>query len=133
MLSTAKQENSTAHEIVRRNPFTRVHGRPTRTDYDTLKEEMSALACEVEDNIYPLSKNATGEYGLLADITGDAEYTHLTGITTYQVPTKLEAYNASITNAAAKHTCKQKRRGVGADQDIMVHTKRIPQRSGRQH
>ena len=91
MLSTAKQVEATAHETVRSHPFTRVHGRPTRKDYDTLKEEASALACEVEDITYPWSKNATGEYGLLADIIGDAEYTHLTGITTYQVPTKLAA------------------------------------------
>ena len=77
-------------------------------DYNTLKEEASALASNVEDITYPWSKDSAGEYGLLADITGDAEYTHITGITTYQVPTEPAAYKAAITNATAKHTQKQK-------------------------
>jgi hypothetical protein len=69
---------------------------------------VSALTSKVEDITYSWSKNAAGEYELLADITGDAEYTHITGITTYQVPTELAAYNAAITNATAKHMLKQK-------------------------
>ena len=105
---TAKQAEATAHETVHSHPFTRVHGRPIRKDNDTLKEEASALACELEDITYPWSKNATGENGLLADIIREPEYTHLTGIGTYQVPTKPAPYDASITNATATHTCKQK-------------------------
>jgi hypothetical protein len=68
MASTAKQAKATAYEGVRSHPFTRIHGRPTRNDFDTLKEEASMLACEVEDINYPWSKNAQNEYGLLADI-----------------------------------------------------------------
>ena len=46
MPSTAKQAETTAYESVRANPLTRVHGRPTRTDYDTLKTDACALASE---------------------------------------------------------------------------------------
>ena len=66
------------------------------------------LACDVEDINYPWSKGATGEYGLLADIIGDTEYDHLTGISTYAKPTELAAYNTTINNATAAHGRKQK-------------------------
>ena len=52
MSSTAKQAETTALESVRAIPFTRVHGRPTRCNYETLKEEASALASKVEDITY---------------------------------------------------------------------------------
>ena len=82
MPSTAKQAKATAYENVRTHPFTRIHVRPTRKDYDTLKEEASMLACKVEDTNYPWSKNATGEYSLLADIIGNNRYKSLTAIDT---------------------------------------------------
>ena len=78
MLSTAKQAEATAHENVCSHPFTRIHGRPTQRDFETLREEAASLACKVEDINYTWSKNATGEYGLLADIIGSAEYDHMT-------------------------------------------------------
>ena len=86
MPSTGKQAEATAYTSVQGYPFTKIHGRPTRNDFDTLKEEASMLACEVEDINYPWSKSATGEYGLLADINGGAEYDHLTGIIRYTEP-----------------------------------------------
>ena len=73
MPSTAKQAETTAYENVRSNPFTRVHGRPTRSDYEILKSEASALASEVDDITYSWSKNATDNYGLLGDILGADE------------------------------------------------------------
>ena len=75
MPCTAKQVEAPAHEIAQSHPFTRVHGRPTRKDYGKLKEEASALACEVEDITYPWSNNATDEYRLLADIIGEQNTT----------------------------------------------------------
>ena len=108
MPSTAKQAKATAYKKVRTHPFKRIHGRPTRKEYNTLKEEASTLACKVEDTNYPWSKNATGEYGLLEDIIGDKEYTSLTGIDTYTKPTKPAAYNTTITSTTATHTRKQK-------------------------
>ncbi len=86
MPSTAKQAETTAYESVRANPLTRVHGRPTRTDYNTLKTDACALASEVEDIAYAWSKSATDDYGLLGDILGVDEYDDLTGIDTYMVP-----------------------------------------------
>jgi hypothetical protein len=52
MPSIAKHAKTTALESVSAIPFTRVHGRPTRHNYETLKEEASALASEVEDITY---------------------------------------------------------------------------------
>ena len=60
MPSTAKQAKATACKNFRTHPFTRIHWRPTRKDYNTLKEEASTLACEVEDTNYLRSQNATG-------------------------------------------------------------------------
>ena len=108
MPSTAKQAKATAYKSVRSHPFTRIHGRPTRNNFDILKEEESMLACKVEDINYPWIKNTTGEYGLLADIIRGAEYDHLTGISTYAEPTEPAAYNTTITNATATHKRKQK-------------------------
>jgi hypothetical protein len=69
-----------------------VHGRPTRKDYDTLKEEASALASEVEDITYAWSRYATNEYGLLADVIGFDSYDNLTGIDTYAAPPEPQTY-----------------------------------------
>ena len=88
MPSTAKQVETTAHEAVCTTPFTRVHGRPKRKGYETLKDKASALASEVEDITYAWSLDATEEYGLLADILGFDEYDKLTGIDTYTIPTE---------------------------------------------
>ena len=108
MLSTAKQAKAIAYKIVQSHPFTRIHGRPTRNNFDILKEYASMLACKAEDINYPWSKTATGEYNLLADIIGGAEYDHLMGISTYAEPTEPVAYNTTITNATATHKRKQK-------------------------
>ena len=108
MPSTEKQAKVTAHKTARSYPFTRIHGRPTRRYFDRLKEEASSLACKVEDITYQWSKNATGEYSLLAAIIGAYEYNHLTGINSYTVPNEPAAYDTTITNATATHERKQK-------------------------
>jgi len=108
MPSTAKQAETTAYENVRSNPLTRVHGRPTRSDYEILKSEASALASKVEDITYSWSKNATNNYGHLGDILGADEYDELTAIDTYAVPNELASYNPTITNATLTHKCKRK-------------------------
>jgi|LakMenEpi03Aug12_release.lakeMendotaPanAssembly.Ray.scaffolds.fasta_scaffold47914_2 hypothetical protein len=107
MPSTAKQAETTAFESVRAKPFTRVHGRPTRRDYEILKEEACAPASEVEDITYVWSKNLTDNYGLLADIMGVDEYDDLTGISTYVIPNEPESYDPNITNATPTHTRKR--------------------------
>ena len=67
MPSTARAAETTAYENVRANPFTRIHGRPTRGDYEIIKQEAATLASEVEDITYAWSRDPiTGdEYGLL--------------------------------------------------------------------
>ncbi len=108
MPSTAKQAETTAYESVCANPLTRVHGRPTRSDYDTLKTDACALASEVEDITYAWSKSATDDYGLLGDIFGVDEYDDLTGIDTYMIPAEPASYNPTINNATLTHERKRK-------------------------
>ena len=107
MPSTAKQAETTAHESARAKPFTRVHGRPTRKNYETIKEEASALASEVEDITYAWSRDAANEYGLLADIIGFDNYDNLTGIDTYAAPPEPATYDPAITNLTPTHTRKR--------------------------
>jgi hypothetical protein len=106
MPSTAKQAETTAHGSVRAKLFTRVHGRPTRKDYDTLKEEASALVSKVEDITYAWSRDATNKYGLLAVAIGFDSYDNLAGIDTYATPPKPQTYDPAITNATSTHTHK---------------------------
>ncbi len=103
-----KQAKTTALESVRAIPFTRVHGRPNRCNYETLKEEASALASKVENITYAWSKNATDNYGLFPDILGADEYNKLTGIDSYAIPCKPASYDPTITNATLTHERKQK-------------------------
>ena len=49
-VSTAKMAETTVYNAVRATPFTHIHGRPTRNDYETLKKEASDLPREI-DNI----------------------------------------------------------------------------------
>jgi hypothetical protein len=108
MPSSAKQVKTTAFDAVRATPFTRVHGRPTRKDYEILKEDASALASEVEDITYPWTKDAMTNYGLLTDILGFDNYYELTGIDTYAIPNEPASYDPTITNATLTHKCKCK-------------------------
>ncbi len=108
MPSTAKQAETTAHEAVHATPFTRVHGRPKRKDYETLKDEALALASEVDDITYVWSRDAAEDYDLLADILGFDEYDELTGIDTYAIPAEPALYDPAVTNATPTH--KRKRR-----------------------
>ena len=103
MPSTAKQAKATSYKNVQSHPFIRIHWRPTRNNFDILKEDASMLACKAEDINYPWSKSATDEYDLLADIIGAAEYDIMTGISTYAEPVEPAAYDTTINNATATH------------------------------
>ena len=98
MPSTARTTENTA-------PFTRIHGRPSRSDYETIKQEATTIASKVEDITYDWSRDAaTGdEYGLLAEILGAVEYDHQTGIDTYVEETEPDSYDPEITNATPTH------------------------------
>jgi hypothetical protein len=106
--SSIKVAETTSYDGVRATPFTRIHGRPTRQDYELLKKEASDLASEVDNITFTWSRDtATGEeYGLLAEIIGDVEYTHLTNLNWAQEmePT---SYDPAITAATATHTRKR--------------------------
>jgi hypothetical protein len=108
MPSTAKQAKTTAYENVRSNPFTRVHGRPTRSNYKILKSKAGALASKVEDITYAWSKNNTDNCGLLGNILGEDKYNKLTGIGTYTIPAKPASYNPTVTNTTLTHARKRK-------------------------
>ena len=106
--SSAKAAETKAYDTVRATSFTRIHGRPTRNDYELLKKEASDLASEVENITFTWSRDTiTGdEYGLLAEIIGPAEYTHLTNLNWAQ-ETEPASYNPAITAATATHTRKR--------------------------
>ncbi len=85
-----------------------MHGRPTRQNNETLKEESSTLVSKFEDITYPWSKNATDNFGLLANILDTDEIEELAGINSYTIPCKPASYDPSITNAKLTHERKQK-------------------------
>ena len=89
---------------------TRIHGRPTRSDYEILKQEAATIASEVEEIIYTWSRSTTtgDEYGLLGDILGVDEYDHQTGIDTYVEETEPDTYDGTINDATPTHTRKRK-------------------------
>ena len=98
----------TSYDAVRATPFTQIHGRPTRHDYESLKKEASDLASKVDNITFAWSHDqATGEeYRLLAEIIGDVKYTHLTNLNWAQEmePAK---YDQAITATTATHTRKR--------------------------
>jgi hypothetical protein len=103
--STAKQTKTREYNLVHAKPFTRVHRRPSRKDYKILKEEPSAL--DVDNITYMWNRDATNEYGLLADVIRVGNYDNLTGIYTYTVPIKLATYDPTITNATPTNMCSE--------------------------
>ena len=106
--SSAKSAETASYEAVRAVPFTRIHGRPTRHDYETLKKEASDLASKVDNLTFAWCRNpSTGEeYGLLAEIISDIEYTHLTNQISQQ-EVEPASYDPAITAATVPHMRKQ--------------------------
>jgi hypothetical protein len=76
--SMAKSAETTAYDTIHVNPFTRIHGRPTRNNYETLKKEASNLASKVKDITYDWAQDTnTGDgYGLLDEMIGKPAYTY---------------------------------------------------------
>ena len=120
--STVKMAETTSYDNVHAKPFTRIHGRPTRHDYQVLMKEASDLASKVEDITYDWTRDAiTGdEYGLLAEIIGEPDYIQLTNIQWVQEvePAK---YNPAITAATAtRNGMKNVHRGISEKDSCMV-------------
>ena len=107
MPSTIKTLENTTYDTVHFSSFTKIHGRPTRSDYENLKKEASDLASELDDITYDWSRSPTGdEYGLLAEIIGEDEYNHLTNLTWVQ-EVEPNTYDPNITDITATHTRKR--------------------------
>jgi hypothetical protein len=107
MLSAIKTLEQTTYEMVHSTSFTKIHGRPTRSNFENLKKEASNLARELDDITHNWSQRPTGkDYGLLAKIIGEDEYQHLTGLTWVQ-ETKSATYDPNINDTTATHTRKQ--------------------------
>ena len=106
--SSAKTAEASSYHTVRAVPFTRIHGRPTRHDYENLKKEASDLARKVGNLTFNCCRDpAMGEeYGLLAEIIRDVEYTHLTNLM-WQQEVEPASYNPAITAATTTHTHKR--------------------------
>jgi hypothetical protein len=55
MPSTIKTLEQTTYDTVRSSSFTKIHGRPTQSNYKNLKKEASDLASELDDITYDWS------------------------------------------------------------------------------
>jgi hypothetical protein len=99
MSSTARTTETTAFENVRATPFTRIHGHPSRSDYEILKQEAATIASEVEDIIYAWSRD---------DILGVDEYDHQTVIGTYVKEMEPDTYDSIINDTTPTHMQKCK-------------------------
>jgi len=58
MPSTTQAAETTDFENILSTPFTRIHGRPSRSDYKILKKEAATIASKVEDITYDWSRDA---------------------------------------------------------------------------
>ena len=107
MPSTIKTLENTTFDTAHFSSFTKIHGRPTRSDYKNLKKEASDLASKLDDITYAWLQSPTREdYGLLAKIIGEDEYNHLTNLTWVQ-ETKPNTYDPNINDTTPTHTRKR--------------------------
>ncbi len=107
MPSTIKTIEQTIYDTVCSSSLTKIHGRPTQSDYENLKKEASDLASILDDITYDWSWSPTGdEYGLLAEIMGKDEYYHLTNLTWTQ-EVEPATYDLAINDTIATYTWKQ--------------------------
>jgi len=105
-----KQTEESAFDKIRSTPFTRINGRPSRSDYELLKRECCDKASEIEDvDLEWCTDPTTGEeYGLLADILGHDEYNDLTNINIGDVPEQQPpTYDPNINDTTPTHQRKR--------------------------
>ena len=91
-ITSREQTRRTEYERIREKPFTRIHGKPSRSDDDLLVEEIKKVAVTVQ---IPAYETWADKYGLLAEVIGDTEYQAKTGLT-YVEPTKPADYDPGI-------------------------------------
>jgi gas vesicle protein len=104
-----KQTEESGFNKIRSTPFTRINGRPSRSDYKLLKRECCNKASEIKDVVFEWCTDPqTGEeYGLLADILGRDEY-NLTNIDIDDIPEQQPTtYDPDIDDATPTHQRKR--------------------------
>jgi hypothetical protein len=107
MPSTIKTREQMTYDTVRSSFFTKIHSRPTQSNYKNLKKEASDLASKLDDITYDWSQSPTGEeYGHLAKIIGKDKYYHLTNLTWTQ-EVEPATYDPAINDTTATYTRKQ--------------------------
>ena len=105
-----KQTEESAFDKIRSTPFTRINGRPSRSDYELLKRKCCERASEIEDVVFDwcMDQGTGEEYGLLADILGRDEYNDLTNIDIGNNPEQQPAsYDPNIDDATPTHQRKR--------------------------
>ena len=70
-VTSREQTRRTEYDRIREKPFTRIHGKPSRTDYDLLVEETKKTAVTVQ---IPAYDSWADKYRLLAEVIGPTEY-----------------------------------------------------------
>jgi hypothetical protein len=104
---TIKTLEQMTYDTVCFSAFTKIHSRPTQSDYKNLKKEALDLASKVDDITYDWLWSPTGEeYGLLAEIIGKDKYQHLTNLTWVQ-EVEPATYDPAIDDTTVTHTRKQ--------------------------
>ena len=93
-ITSREQTRRTEYNRIREKPFTRIHGKPSLTDYDLLVEETKKIAVTVQIPAYDVWVD---KYGLLTEAIGDTEYLAKIGLD-YIEPTKLSDYDPGIQN-----------------------------------
>jgi hypothetical protein len=92
------------YDTVRFSAFTKIHGRPTRSDYENLKKEASDLTSKLAYITYNWSRSPTGEdYRLLGKTIREDEYNHLTNLMWVQ-EVEPGTYDPNITYNTPAHT-----------------------------
>ena len=91
-ITSQEQMRWTEYEWIREKPFTKIHGKPTRSDYDSLKDKIVKVVVTVQIPVYD---NWTDKYGILAEVIGNIEYHENTGLN-HEAPAKPEDYDPSI-------------------------------------
>ena len=64
-ITSREQTRRTEYNRIREKPFTQIHGKPSRTDYDLLVEETKKIAVTVQ---IPAYDTWADRYGLLAEV-----------------------------------------------------------------
>ena len=98
MKTILKQVKEAAITLMKNQPITKVHGRPTRQNYIVWKKELERAANQIEiEDTYPWTVDATGNnYGGMKLTMDDNEYQIRTGINTFVEPVEPVHYNPNI-------------------------------------